>query len=372
MATSANILHKLYSAPFVTYSTTASETLYCTKNCEVFEVTTAGAEARTLAQPTKAGLTCRVVLDVYVGALTLTVTGGWNEDSDTAIVFGDAGDWAEFASFKVGTSYYWRLVASEGVSGVPNNTGMYWDGTYMLPGDNAGMWANCPSPADPRYHSLVHEYFNDFRGVAADLDVTNEWTATEVGAGGAPALTADALCGTATLTTDANDNDAQQIVLNQLSFQAALGKKLWYETYFKINTAAKHIQSDWLVGLIGAGENLVAVADILPANGIVFNKDDGDANIDLTTSDNGTNVASAAVGTALTTANTWYRLGYHFDGGATGSGIITPYINGVAGTPITTAAYATMTTLSPVFLLRNGEAGAVVMTIDYVKVVQLR
>lgn len=118
MATSANILHKLYSAPFVTYSTTASETLYCTKNCEVFEVTTEGAEARTLAQPTKAGLECAVVLDVYVGALTLTVTGGWNQAADTTMTLGTAGDWVKFISVKVGTSYYWRVVRGEGIAEV--------------------------------------------------------------------------------------------------------------------------------------------------------------------------------------------------------------------------------------------------------------
>jgi len=80
----------------------------------VCPVVTAAAETRTLARPTKAGLFCTVEVDTYVGDLTLTVTGGYNADADTAIVFGTAGDFVTFQSIKVGTSYYWRVIAQEG------------------------------------------------------------------------------------------------------------------------------------------------------------------------------------------------------------------------------------------------------------------
>lgn len=315
--------------------------------------TGATAETRTLAAPTGGGQIVAVGMAVDGGGdCTLTVTGGMNYRGDTTVRFNGTGQWVLLISGGFGTSFTWVVVASDGVT--PGN----------------GMWAGAPSRADHRYESLVHEYFNDFRGLAADYDVTNEWTYTEVGGGGAAALVADALCGRLTLTTDALDNDACQIVLQQMSFSVALAKKIWYETKFQLVTAAKATQSDWVAGLIGAGENLVAVADSLPANGIVFHKDDGDTNIDITTSDNGANVQSLALGTFAVATD--IVLGFYFDAGATGAGIITPYINGVAKTPITTAAYATMTTLSPAFMVRNGEAGAIVLSVDYVKVLQLR
>ena len=81
---------------------------------QICSVVTAAAETRTLAQPTRTGLQCSIELDVYVGAMTLTVTGGYNQSADTAIIFGTAGDWVTFVSRKVGSSYYWRVAAQEG------------------------------------------------------------------------------------------------------------------------------------------------------------------------------------------------------------------------------------------------------------------
>jgi len=82
-------------------------------------VTTTGAETRTLAQPTQAGLLCGVVLDVDGGNLTLTVTGGYDQAASTTITYGDAGDSAFFYSIKEGSSYFWRLFSCDGVTG-PN------------------------------------------------------------------------------------------------------------------------------------------------------------------------------------------------------------------------------------------------------------
>jgi hypothetical protein len=78
--------------------------------------TTAGAAAITLARPTKAGIVASIVLVVDNGDLTLTVTGGYNADADTSITFADAGDFVRFISFKVGSYYYWRVLASEGTN----------------------------------------------------------------------------------------------------------------------------------------------------------------------------------------------------------------------------------------------------------------
>jgi len=91
-----------------------TNTIRANKQLGVAEITTAAAETRTLAQPTKEGMLCAVVLDTDGGDLTLTVTGGYNADGDTAIVYDDAGDFVMFLSIKVGSSYYWGVVAQRG------------------------------------------------------------------------------------------------------------------------------------------------------------------------------------------------------------------------------------------------------------------
>lgn len=104
----------LRKAPFLMVDPGDTGTINMDRWGGVVPVVTAAAETRTLAQPTKAGLQCTVVLDVDVGDLTLTVTGGYNAAAQEDIVFDDAGDWATFASYKSGSSYLWGLVAQQG------------------------------------------------------------------------------------------------------------------------------------------------------------------------------------------------------------------------------------------------------------------
>jgi len=100
--------------PGVTFNSTDAATLTPKFYGQQFLITTAGAETRTLARPAKAGLLTSVVLDTDGGDLTLTVTGGYNSDADTAIVFDDAGDMVVFLSVKTGTTYQWTGIAQEG------------------------------------------------------------------------------------------------------------------------------------------------------------------------------------------------------------------------------------------------------------------
>lgn len=83
---------------------------------QICSVVTTAAQTRTLAQPTKPGVLVTVVLDTDAGDLTLTVTGGYNNAVDTAITLADAGDFVQFLSVEVGTSYLWRIVGQEGAA----------------------------------------------------------------------------------------------------------------------------------------------------------------------------------------------------------------------------------------------------------------
>jgi len=85
---------------------------------QFFPIVTADTETRTLAQPTRAGVVTTLCLSEDSGDLTLTVTGGYNNDDDTTIVFDDDGDYVTFVSIQEGTSYFWRAIAQEGTDAV--------------------------------------------------------------------------------------------------------------------------------------------------------------------------------------------------------------------------------------------------------------
>jgi hypothetical protein len=230
------------------------------------------------------------------------------------------------------------------------------------------VFSELPSLYLPSTH---YKFFDDFDRGAASGAINADWTVYETDAGNTEVLT-DAVGGIMTLTNGATDDDsASQVVLANESFRLVVGKKLWFETRIR-SVAADVTNLDLSIGLIET-EDLSTVADNKPANGIVFIKTDaGVGTIFLNSSDNNTDIVSAAAVHTLVT-NTWTRLGFYFDGGATGSATITPYINGVAGSPLTSITYATMAELAPSFKVGNGDAVTTqVLQIDYVLVVQER
>lgn len=115
MSSPHRLRHDLYQAPAIIKDPGSAGTITIDKDGGVCPVVTAAAEARTLRRPTKAGIVGTVVLKTDGGDLTLTVTGGYNSAGDTTLTFGDAGDWVQFESIEYGGSYYYRIVASEGV-----------------------------------------------------------------------------------------------------------------------------------------------------------------------------------------------------------------------------------------------------------------
>lgn len=113
-----NVLQQLFldGTPYTAADSGDAGTLTADRQLCLFKITTSTAETRTLAQPVKPNIMCMVCLDADGGDLTLTVTGGYNAEADTSLTFGDAGDWVLFISVEVGSSFYWRIVASGGVN----------------------------------------------------------------------------------------------------------------------------------------------------------------------------------------------------------------------------------------------------------------
>ena len=207
------------------------------------------------------------------------------------------------------------------------------------------------------------KYFDDF------FSLDSNWTVTEDDAACTQVIQ-DEQFGVLLLTNKATtDDNGQQIQWANEFAKPTTGKRLWFEARVNCN-GGDATNLDFFIGL-AATEDLTGVADNMPANGIGFHKDDGDTNIDFSTSDDDTHIQQAAVATLAN--DTYIRLGFSFDGGATGSGVLTPYVNGVAGTQITTMTYATMAEIAPIIMIRNGDGTTQQkIKIDYVQVISER
>lgn len=79
-------------------------------------LTSAGAETRTMAIPSGAGLGRRIRLfcDTYVGDIVVTVASAIDPLGSTVITFGNAGDWIELVGSTVGGTLCWRVAGNLG------------------------------------------------------------------------------------------------------------------------------------------------------------------------------------------------------------------------------------------------------------------
>lgn len=200
-----------------------------------------------------------------------------------------------------------------------------------------------PSPLD------AHIYFNDF-----DTYVASDWTitTTEAGAGSATEALTDADGGVLLITNDAADNDADFFNKVGESFLIEAGKKTWFAARFKVSDAT---QSDWVMGLQITDTTPLDVTD-----GIFFQKDDGDANIDFHVEKNNTATSSTAV--ATNADDTYIVLAFYYNGvdsvQAFADGVL------VANSAVTNLPDDEALTIS--FGIQNGEAVAKTMSIDYI------
>lgn len=248
--------------------------------------------------------------------------------------------------------------------GTGSDVSINWNGTY-LEGNAAAnaMWDGCPIKSDPNYIATAYDIEDDFY----ELDTTatvGKWAAFNVGTGTTTILD-DVAGGQLRLSCQATtDNAAEQLNLVSAPFLLAAGKTLWYETRIKITGDA---QSEHSFGLCALGEDLTAVADVLPADGVSFSTQDASLSVALTLSKDGTDTGAVA-GVHTLVSGTWVTLGFKIDGLTS----VTPYVDGVAGTAAT-ATFNDNEAMCPYFLVRNGDATTTqILDVDYVRVVQLR
>lgn len=223
------------------------------------------------------------------------------------------------------------------------------------PAKGAGMWETAPMLAvlcDPVGFTHYHDDFHSF--VAGDWTITE----TEAGAGDAAEAITDGVGGLLLITCDAADDDSVELQKVGEAWKLASGKACWFEARLKISDAT---QSDLFVGLNITDTTLIDGT----TDGVSFRKADGSTALSFVTEKNSTETTTASIHTVV--ADTFFRVGFYFDGVSTVYG----YVNGLL--------VATHTTNIPddeelcvSIAIQNGEAVAKTLTLDYVKVLAVR
>jgi hypothetical protein len=212
-----------------------------------------------------------------------------------------------------------------------------------------------------------HVFFDDFdRYNASDWTITT----TEAGSGAATEALGDADGGVLVITNDNADDDADWFQKVGESFKPAAGKKLFFQARFKLSDAT---QCDWIMGLQVTDTAPLAAGGDGVTDGLFFQKDDGDTNLDFYVQKDATTGQKTT--TAFTTAaadDTFMVLAFEFDG----ERHVTLWKDGehVATVDLTAtlSTYLPDTELTLSFGLQNGAAAAKVMTLDYLFCAQER
>ena len=198
-------------------------------------------------------------------------------------------------------------------------------------------------------------YSNDFFTYHADEFTI---TTTEDGSGSASEALTSLAGGALLVTNAAGDNDADFFQLKGESFKYDSTKNMFFKARFKVNDAT---ESDIVMGL-----QITDTAPLAVSDGIFFQKDDGDANIDFHIEKDSTQTDNTAIATL--SDDTFVDVAFHYDPkGNNGSGSFRIFVDD--------AIVAEQTTLTNVpdneeltvsFGIQNGAAAAKTMTLDFI------
>jgi len=207
----------------------------------------------------------------------------------------------------------------------------------------------------PEFAARIEEHFFKWN--------PTDWTITTVeAAGAATEAISDHVNGVLLVTNGTADDDRDEITTQAESFKLLDNYPLYASMRFKISDPT---QSDLWFGLIPAASYWAATPD----DGVLFSKQDGDANLDFITR---YNAAQALTDTGIDLeALTWLRLGFHWDGDHTVRYFV------FRDSDLYCLAQGSHTTYICQdqefrfgFGLMNGEADAKAIYVDYIKCAQ--
>ncbi len=223
-----------------------------------------------------------------------------------------------------------------------------WVNRYQVAVDENRNIANAPPLPIGEWHS------DDF-----ETGILTPWTITTVEVAGSATEVTSGPGGILTLLNGTAVNDSDQIQRDLMLHNLTAAKDFYFETRIKVADADKTAIA---VGLIVVDTSLIASA---PTDGFYFSTAATDADLLATT-------RASSTGTGVTTAtdledDTFVTLGIEFSGTT-----LTYIINGIVNQTQTANIPAAAADLVPSFAVRNGEALAKSLSIDYYKIFQER
>ena len=233
----------------------------------------------------------------------------------------------------------------------------FWDEVHNANYPTSSLWVTCPILAieqDPYAGVIWYDECHEF-------DAATYWTLTVQGVSSYDI--ADGRGGYLEVTNAALEDDGTEMQYHKATesgeaWQFSAGKPLWFE----VKAAFSHAtEIDFAIGLADTDTTILDGSQDLA----IFRKHDGDANIDFISDKDGTPTMTDT-GVDVT-ADVFIRYGIQWDGVST----LTFFLDGVAvGTDATNVCDDE--TLAITLCCENGDGNARVMTIDYIKVVQVR
>jgi hypothetical protein len=220
---------------------------------------------------------------------------------------------------------------------------------------NQAVFGQLGMPDPTKYH-VFHDHFN-----REDFETWSTLTS-----GACTAVLQDSDDGRLLLTMPATEDT--YIVLQCTPggggeiFTLESGKKFWFKARMQCNDVD---QNDIAVGLISRATADTGVFGAGAADGLIFTSDDGDGYLDFNVRASSAAISTNAIIGTLTDA-TDFVVGFYFDGIQTIS-----YYTGetnLAGT-VETTSFPT-SELLPVFGIRNGEATANTLNIDFITAIK--
>jgi hypothetical protein len=200
----------------------------------------------------------------------------------------------------------------------------------------------------------VHVSFDDFSSYTA-----GDWVVTETGSG-SRALTAGN-GGLLLITNAAADNDNNQFQRVKEHVLMSATKRAWFKTRLKMSDAT---QTDFAVGLMALDTDVFSsTGGDGVTDGIFFYKDDGVATLDFYVQKNTTTGQNTSAAVTTLADDTFVTLGWYFDA----NGTCQVFVNDVQIVTLdASATFLPDANLSMSFAIKNGEAVAKTMTVDYV------
>lgn len=207
-----------------------------------------------------------------------------------------------------------------------------------------------------------HVFWDDFDNFEAD-----QWIITRVGTTPTEAVQ-DADGGILLLTMAGTDDSADSLQWSgddnsatRETFKVEAGKKAFFKARFKVSDAT---QSDFQLGLV--------ITDTTPldaTDGIYFQKDDGDALLDVVCRKNATTNSTSATDIHAVVADTYLTAAWYYDGVSE----VKAYVNGNQVASLNASStYLPDTELTVSIHMQNGEGSAKTMSLDYVFVAKER